>query len=246
MIHVAFTRPSSMVDQIYQALGRAIASGELASGAFLREAELQKSFGVSKGPLREAIRMLEADGLVVVDAYKKKYVRHITRAYLEDLIPVLACLEGFAGGLAAERLARDEIGRLKRINKEMENSYSQARYDQCSDLDTQFHQIFIKAAKNQQLNDAIKFIRKRMAWFWLTRFPYRAHETIPLSISAHEAIIKEFVNRNPNGAEEIVRMHFLTSLKRSLSCFQFDENGIASLSEAPLPKGEPSEVFSDD
>jgi len=233
------------VDQIYQALGRAIASGDLPSGTSLREAELQKSFGVSKGPLREAIRMLEADGLVVVDAYKKKYVRHITRAYLEDLIPVLACLEGFAGRLAAERLAEDDIGRLKRINKEMENSYSQGRYEQCSELDTRFHQIFIKAAKNQQLNDTIKFIRKRMAWFWMTRFPYMAHETIPLSITAHEAIIQEFINRNPNVAEEVVRTHFLTSLKRSLSYFQFDGNGIASLAEAPHPKDESSEASSD-
>ena len=82
-----FERPRSMVDQIYKTLGRAIATGGLAPGQVLKEVELQKAFHVSRAPIREAIRLLEADDLVIVDAYKKKYVRLVTRQYVQDLMP---------------------------------------------------------------------------------------------------------------------------------------------------------------
>ena len=99
-----FAKPLTLVDQIYKSLGRAIAKGHIRTGQLLKETDLQKAFGVSRAPIREALRMLESDDLVVVDAYKKKYVRPITRKYIEDLIPVMAALESLAAGLAALKL----------------------------------------------------------------------------------------------------------------------------------------------
>lgn len=66
-----FSKPKSMVDQIYDSIARAITTGDLEPGTRLVEQVLQNDFGVSRAPIREAIRLLEADGLVVVDAYKK-------------------------------------------------------------------------------------------------------------------------------------------------------------------------------
>ena len=103
-----FRKPKSMVDQIYISLSNAITSGALDPGCRLVEQELQKDFGVSRAPIREAIRLLEADGLVVVDAYKKKHVRNLTREDLVDNIPVLACLESLAARLAAARITKSK------------------------------------------------------------------------------------------------------------------------------------------
>ena len=96
-----FTKPFSIVEQIHKSLSDAILNQELQPGTPLTEIELQEWFGVSRAPIREAIRMLESEGLVVVNAFKKKYVRKLTHKELEEIYTVLGCLEGFAAGIAA-------------------------------------------------------------------------------------------------------------------------------------------------
>ena len=78
MIASYFSKPSSIVSQVYTNLRQAIIKGQLTPGQLLKEAEMQELFGVSRTTIREAVRLLEADNLVTIDAYKKKYVRLIT------------------------------------------------------------------------------------------------------------------------------------------------------------------------
>ena len=108
-----FHKPVPLVKQIYNSIAEAISQGNLQPGQLLKEVDLQKAFSVSRAPIREAIRLLEADGLVVVDAYKKKYVRNITYKYIQELIPVLSRLEGcakkstiFSAGFSKDRACR--------------------------------------------------------------------------------------------------------------------------------------------
>jgi len=221
-----FEKPLSTVDQIYRTLGRAIAKGELAPGQVLKEQELQKAFHVSRAPIREAMRLLEADDLVVVDAFKKRYVRKVTRSYLEDLIPVMARLEGYGASLAATRLKDEEIDKIKKINKEMEIAYGQKMYDVCAELNFDLHRIYIKSANNQVLNTAIRSLKKKVIWFWLTNFTYKRHEAIPLSISEHDSIIQKFIERDSKGAESAVRDHITNILERSIRNADFDSEGV--------------------
>lgn len=97
-------QPGSIVEQLYSLLCMEIMDGSLKPGQALLEKDLQQRFGTSRAPIREAIRLLAADRLVVVNAYKKKYVRKITREDLREVIPVLACLEGCAARLTVEKL----------------------------------------------------------------------------------------------------------------------------------------------
>lgn len=82
-------QPGSIVEQLYSLLCMEIMDGSLKPGQALLEKDLQQRFGTSRAPIREAIRLLAADRLVVVNAYKKKYVRKITREDLREVIPVL-------------------------------------------------------------------------------------------------------------------------------------------------------------
>lgn len=222
-----FERPRSLVDQIYKTLGRAIARGELAPGQVLKEVELQKAFHVSRAPIREAIRLLEADDLVVVDAFKKKYVRKVTRPYLEDLVPVIACLEGYGASLAATRLTHEQIDLLEEINGEMRSAYDRERYDLCAELNFGFHRIYIKAANNQVLNTAIRSLKKKIIWFWLTNVTYKNYEVIPLSIEEHDLIIKEFRKHDSQNSESAVRSHIVNLLERSIKNASFDSEGVS-------------------
>lgn len=82
----AFEKPRSMVAQIHKAMSDAISKGVLKPGQPIKESDLQSWFNTSRAPIREAIRLLEADGMVIVDHYKRKYVRPITKQILSELI----------------------------------------------------------------------------------------------------------------------------------------------------------------
>ena len=221
-----FDRPRSMVYQIYKTLGRAIATGDMAPGQLLREEELQKAFKVSRAPIREAIRLLEADDLVTVDAFRKKYVRPVTRQYLQDIVPVMACLEGYAANLAAKHITKEQIDMLTKINEQMRDAVERKDYSLCAELNFNFHGIYVKAAPNEALLSTIRSIKKKIIWFWLTNFYFNDHKVIPISITEHSKIIQEFTKRDGNRAEAIVRKHILGMVERSLKSNYFDSEGL--------------------
>ena len=228
---VDFSRPRSMVDQIYRDLGHSIAKGELLPGTLLKETELQEWFGVSRAPIREAIRLLEADGVVIVDAYKKKYIRHITQDYVQEVIPVVALLEGYGAALAARRLGDEEIDELKKINIAIESAYQQRRYNLCGELNFDFHRLYMKAANNKTLNNTIRSINKKVMWFFLANFVFKKREAILLTIKEHEIIIREFATHNSKRCEKAVKDHIINSLERSLKNISFDAQGHPILHE---------------
>jgi len=221
-----FVKPRPMVDQIYRELGRAIARGELPPGQVLKESELQKWFDVSRAPIREAIRLLEANGLVIVNAYKKKSVRQITYAYLKDIIPVVGLLEGYAAFLAAKRLTAEQIDTLRKTNKNMQFAYDQGSYDLCNELNFRFHKTYINAANNQAISTALRSINKGVIFLWVANFVYGTSDFIPLAISEHNMIIKEFVKRDSRRAEKAVRTHIIKGLERPIKEEAFDSNGL--------------------
>lgn len=220
-----FPKPKSLVDQIYMSLAEAISRGTLEPGHRLVEQKLEKEFGVSRVPIREAIRLLEADGLVVVDAYKKKYVRCLTRSDLTDNIPVLASLEGLAGRLAALKISDQEISELQNLNEHIKKSFAEGNYSRCAQLNFSFHRTFLQVADNKVLKRSIKAIVKSTVWLWLTTQYYQDHSIIPSSIEEHNAIIGAFKAQDAQLVENEVRDHIESVLERFLSQSTFNHEG---------------------
>jgi len=218
-------KPLTLVEQIYKSLGRAIAMGHIQSGQLLKETDLQKAFGVSRAPIREALRMLESDDLVVVDSYKKRYVRQITRKYIEDLIPVMAALESLAAGLAASRITDEQISNLKKLNIDMSEAYEHKQYERCAELNFDFHKTYVKAADNQVIHGTIRSLKKAIVWFWMCNFYYRDQDVIPQSIREHERIIESFEARDSVRAEHQVRAHVTGIVQKSLETAAFNPDG---------------------
>ena len=221
-----FRKPKSMVDQIYFSISNAIASGALEPGTRLVEQELQKDFGVSRAPIREAIRLLEADGMVVVDAYKKKYVRTLTREDLVDNIPVLACLESLAAKLAVAKITTEKITELEQVNQEIQQAFSMDDFTTCAKLNFRFHRSFLQLADNKALYRAIRSIVKSTLWLWLTTQYYKNHSIIPSSIEEHHLILESFKKRDTHMVEKMVRGHIENVLERFLLQTKFDDEGI--------------------
>jgi len=214
-----------MVTQIYNDIAHAISQSVLKPGQLLREQELQEWFGVSRAPIREAVRLLEADGLVIVDNYKKKYVRHITNKDFKDISLLLACLEGFAANLATTQFTKEQIANIQNINEELKKAFEQRNYDLCADLNLKFHESYVKITDNKPLIKAIRPLTKTIVWFSLTRVYYRKKNLIKLSIKEHENIIEAFRSKHSNKAEEEARIHVINSQERLLEISNFDSNG---------------------
>ncbi|MCB2189944.1 MAG: GntR family transcriptional regulator [Deltaproteobacteria bacterium] len=221
-----FPKPKSMVDQIYFSLSNAITTGYLDPGSRLVEQKLQKDFGVSRAPIREAIRLLEADGLVVVDAYKKKHVRNLTREDLVDNIPVVAALEGLAARLAAAKITPEQIQELEAVNKEIEQAFSEGNFAKCAELNFAFHRVFLKVADNKALYRAVRSIVKSTLWLWLASQYYKNNAIIPSSIKEHELILRSFRSKDVDLVESSVREHIENVLARFLKQSKFDTEGI--------------------
>ncbi len=222
---MGINRPQSMVEQIYHALSDAIVNGKLKPGTLIKELELKKIFGVSRAPIREAVRLLEAKGLLVVDAYKKKYVRRITRDYLNDILPFAACIEGFAARLALNNISADQLEMLEKLNSEMEQLYYLKDYVGCAHKNFDFHRTFIQASQNNSIRQATRAVTQGTIWFWITQTYYHKGSLIPLSISEHNEIIELFRLRDSDALESKVREHILNVFKRTIEVSAFDDNG---------------------
>jgi DNA-binding GntR family transcriptional regulator len=208
----AFSKPSSMVHQIHQALSKAILSGELRPGTPLKETDLQKWFGVSRAPIREAIRLLESEGLVIVKAFKEKYVRKLAPEELRETFTVLACLEGFAALLAAATIPDGVLADLAINIRRMEHANELGDLALCTQLNFEFHRTVVLASGNSVLKRSILGIMKRPGWHWLTRVYYTDPSLVPCSIADHKTILNVLRTRNPEDSEKAVRAHLFNIL----------------------------------
>lgn len=218
-------KPGSIVAQIYRSMGRAITEGSLKPGEILKEKELVDYFGVSKAPIREAIRMLEADRLVMVDAYRKKYVRKIRRADLLEVIPVMASLEGCAARITAAKINQEQIDDLRKINEDMKKAHMAGDMDACNTLNFRFHEFYVKTANNETLEQALRPMLRRVIRLWVKILFQQKHYVLETSINEHEDIVKAFFNRDAKEAEKRVREHSGDVLERALKASIFDEDG---------------------
>jgi len=220
-----FSKPRSLVDQIKHDLCIAIEKGDLLPGQQLKEVELQKWFGVSRAPIREALRLLQGDGLIILDTYKKRYVRRITKKDVEEIFPVLASLEGLAAGCAASKITTKQIDELIGINLKMESAYKKKKYKLCTRQNYQFHSVIIKIVNNQALNRAMKSLTKGSILLWITNSYYAQDNSISMSILEHNRIIAALKEKNSQKAEQEARNHINQVYQRSLEFAIFDNEG---------------------
>ncbi|MGA3115379.1 MAG: GntR family transcriptional regulator [Syntrophobacteraceae bacterium] len=203
-----FTKPFSVVEQIHKSLSDAILNQELQPGTPLTEMELQQWFGVSRAPIREAIRMLESEGLVVVNAFKKKYVRKLTHEEWQEICTVLGCLEGFAAGIAAGLLSDEQLDKLGENIEQMKEEYEKGNMAACTQLTFEFHSSIIRAANNSVLKKTIASIMRGPGWYWLTRTYFQDPSLVLSSVTDHSEILIALRARDSQKADKCFRDHF--------------------------------------
>lgn len=149
-------------DVVFQTLRQAILKGELQPGERLMEIKLAERLGVSRTPIREAIRKLELEGLVVMVPRKGAAVANITEKDTTNVLEVRRVLEMFAAEVACERITPEQLEQLKEAGRAFEASKGSMDLIRIAETDMEFHEIIYEATHNERLVQMLNNLRENM------------------------------------------------------------------------------------
>ena len=175
-------------DVVFNTLRQAILKGELKPGERLLEIALAERLGVSRTPVREAMRKLEQEGLVVMIPRRGAQVASITEKDLNDVLEVRIALENVAIEKACKLITEEELGRLWVAAKEFEKTKAEGNLVRLAEADVAFHEIIYQASDNKRLNQVLNNLREQMYRY---RVEYlKEEQTRNLLVSEHEELVK--------------------------------------------------------
>ena len=184
-----------------------IRAGSLVPGARLRETDLAERLGISRTPVREAIRQLEAEGLVVHLPRQGASLRTLDYAEVIELYEMRAVLEGTAARLAARAASDLELGELAALNQDLRGAPAGP---QAQDLNRQFHRMLLDAARNRFLVKSMSALQKTLLILGPTTLadPARAAQ----AVDEHAAVLEALAARDGAAAEAAMRVHVEAAL----------------------------------
>lgn len=198
---------------VFNHLREAIIGGVLKPGQRLMEIQLAEKLGVSRTPVREAIRKLELEGLVVMVARKGAYVADVSLNDVINIFEVRMALEGLASYLATQRMSERELMLLQAKHSEFESCFYKKDVDLKLQKDIEFHDIIYKATRNSRLINMLDNLREQVGRY---RKTYMNSYDLAHKVGVeHERILNAIVNRDCEKARECAQQH-IESLKNNI------------------------------
>lgn len=192
-------------DVVFQTLRKAILTGELKPGERLMEIHLAEKIGVSRTPIREAIRKLELEGLVMNVPRKGAQVAEISQKGLRDVLEVRRALDSFCAELACERITEDEKKALKEACAAFEEAVKTKDATVIAKADVNFHDIIIGATGNERIVALINNLAEQMYRY---RFEYIKDEANhPKLIAEHRMLVDAITSGDGEKARAVAREH---------------------------------------
>lgn len=192
-------------DVVFNTLREAILTGELEPGERLMEIKLAEKLGVSRTPIREAIRMLQIEGLVNITPRKGTVVAEISKDDLKNVLEVRKVLEKLAVELACMKITEEEILGLKENLKEFSNAIKKKNPSEIAKIDVAFHDIIYKSTRNTRLIQIMFNIREQMYRYRLEYI--KDQDTRETVVRDHEKLIEAIVNKDVENAKNIIVGH---------------------------------------
>lgn len=211
----------ALVDHIATEIQTQIMTGTLPSGTRLRQEALADEFGVSRTPVREALRQLQASGVLEVQPRRGAVVRGPSSRGIREAYFVRAELEGIAAELAAEHITDDQLSQLRKAAEAFRRSVeeftardasdrspAEATWPAANDL---FHQVILAAAGNERLRATVEDLHhsfpRNLTWSALSE----SSRLLSENAQEHDDILSEIENRHPAAARKAMRRHISRS-----------------------------------
>ncbi len=190
---------------VFESIRGAIISGILKPGERLMEVQLAEKLGVSRTPIREAIRKLELEGLVIMIPRKGAYVADLSIKDITDVLEVRSALESLAAGLAALRMTDEEIEELEMTAVQFNQAIEDNDFDKMVQKDIDFHDKIFKATRNEKLIQISNNLREQVQRFRIM-YIEKANKSKKLA-KDHYEIAEAISQRNIDKAEELAKKH---------------------------------------
>jgi DNA-binding GntR family transcriptional regulator len=192
-------------DVVFNTLRQAILKGELAPGERLMEIQLAERLGVSRTPIREAIRKLELEGLVLMVPRKGAEVAKISEKSLRDVLEVRRSLEELAIELACQRMNPEAVEELEEKQAEFRAAVEKGNAMEIAETDEAYHDVIYKGTYNEKLVQMINNLREQMYRYRLEYI--KDEDKRQVLLLEHDNILKAVKQRKVQDAKEAMREH---------------------------------------
>ena len=201
----------SLRGQVFQEIREDILKGKFKENEELREATLGKKLGVSRTPVREALRQLELEGLVHIIPNKGAYVTGITEKDVHDIYMTRSMLEGLCARWAAEHISEEQIQEMEEVLLLTEYHLDRGNAEQLAELDGKFHEVLYGASPSQLLRHIfsevhyyVQVARKRSV---------KKEDRAKKSLEEHREILNALRTGDADRAEELAHIHILNVME---------------------------------
>lgn len=192
-------------EYVYRSLKERIISGSLAPDSRLIELTIAAEFGVSRTPVREALKRLAVENLVHADPARGIIVHAPDARRIEDVFIVREALDGLASRLAAHRITPSELARLHVVVESMEEAIKSGRREYVVVANTHFHDVIYAAAGNEVLERLGRDLREFVRRF--TTLPFASPDRVDQVLDEHRAIFDALERHDPDAAEAASNAH---------------------------------------
>lgn len=203
---------------VCETLRDAIRKGVLKPGERLMEIQLAEELGVSRTPVREAIRKLELEGYVIMMPRRGTYVANLSIRDVNEVFEIRTSLDSLASGLAAERITDEELERLQRLLVAIGGYIEANDMEKIVETDTEFHDLLYQASRNSRLVGIIFNLREQLTRFRSTSmsFPGRLKATL----EEHRRIVEAIAQGDVKEAQAAAEYHMEKSEQTLLSSME--------------------------
>jgi DNA-binding GntR family transcriptional regulator len=201
--------PRALYEEVAELLRQRIFSRELEPGSWIDELKLAEAYGISRTPLREALKVLAAEGLVTMKVRRGAYVTEVSDKDLADVYHLLALLESDGAGVVAERASDEQLAELRALHAELEAAAEQR--EPFFVINERFHQRLLEIADNRWRQQMVSDLRKVMK---LNRHNSLLKTgRIAESLAEHRAVMDALLARDAVQARACMQRHFLNGLE---------------------------------
>jgi DNA-binding GntR family transcriptional regulator len=198
---------AALYQEVAERLRSRIFAHELPPGAWIDEQALAESFGISRTPMREALKVLAAEGLVTLKPRRGCYVTEVTERDLDEIFPVLALLEGRCAYEAARKAGKGDVKRLQALHEKLERAAAVGDVEAYFQVNQEFHLALQELAGNRWLVQAIEDMRRVLKVIRHDSLLRKGR--VGESLQEHRAVMGAIRAGDPEAAEQAMRHHLM-------------------------------------
>ena len=204
--------PRALYEEVAELLRQRIFRRELQPGSWIDELKIAEEYGISRTPLREALKVLAAEGLVTMKVRRGAYVTEVSEKDLANVYHLLGLLEADAAGVVARTATSEQLGELRRLHAELAAAVNER--DRFFELNERFHLRLLEIADNRWRDQMVADLRKVMK---LNRHNSLFKSgRVEESLGEHQRILDALLARDADAAQARMREHFTNGLEAAV------------------------------